>query len=96
MSKGLKTDVIVKLLDRDYGQGEALDFDRVVVYADTGLLTAFKETEGIMTGSQDPGIANRYILLIDPRYDTNWTIEEIKAIAQIAERKTNESPRHRE
>lgn len=92
---GRKTDIIIKPLDRETEAG-ILDFDRIIAFADTGLTAAFRSTEGVMVCSNDPQVPNRYILLIDPRYDTKWVIEEVKATAMIAEperKKVHESER---
>ena len=90
--EGKKTDVIVTLLPRTdkiqqspFGDAEdkTWDFDRLKVWADAGLLSAFEQTPGIMKVHVDINVSIMYVLLIDPRYDTQWVIEEIKAVAQI-------------
>jgi hypothetical protein len=95
---GLERKVIVTLLPRQYEtegpfgftEHKTIDFDRLLVWADNGLLDTFKAIPGVMLASQDKDAGVRFIISVDPRYSTKWVIAEIEAAAQLYEPKQPE------
>ena len=97
---GLERKVIVTVLPRQYEvdgpfgftEHKQIDFDRLLVWADKDLLDTFKAIPGVMCVSQDKDAGVRYILSLDPRYNTKWIMAEIEAAAQLHEPKPDPAP----
>lgn len=97
---GLERKVIVTVLPRQYEvdgifgipETKQIDFDRLLVWADRDLLDAFKAIPGVMHVSQDKDAGVRYIISLDPRYNTQWVVAEIEAAAQLHEPKPDPDP----
>ena len=88
---GRKSDILITILPRkdttaNFMMGETehtYEFDRLRVWADAGLQTAFARVEGIMqVVVPAPSVPVQYVLLVDPRYDTEWVIKEVEAVAK--------------
>lgn len=76
LDNGKIKDVIITLQERElYGR------DYLEVFADRGLFFAFQKIDGVL----DVRVKNsvQYIIDIDPRYDTDFIIKEVEAIAKI-------------
>lgn len=86
---GKKQEVIIRVMSRTstttgmFGSTEStLDYDRLDVWADAGHLENIKKVPGVME-ARVAGVSVNYWVFLDPRYDTQWVIEEIKARLQI-------------
>jgi hypothetical protein len=92
---GLERKVIVTLAPREvdvegpfgFNTTKTIEFDRLIVWADDGMLDTFKAISGVMYIDQDKTAKVRYVVSVDPRYSTKWVIAEIEAAAQLHEPK---------
>ena len=88
---GRRRDVLITVLPRkdtstNFMTGDVehtYEFDRLRVWADAGLVQAFSKVEGVMQAVVPaPSVPVQYVLLVDPRYDTEWVIQEVEAVAK--------------
>lgn len=84
---GRVKDVIVRVLSRNhdgpYGETVELDYDRLSVWADPELGPLMSQIEGVMLVAATDQVGNHYIVAIDPRYDTQYIMSEVQAVAEI-------------
>jgi hypothetical protein len=58
-----------------------IEFDRLIVWAEPGLKDIFTRIKGVLLVSPDSSVGARYVVSIDPRYNTEWVMGEIEAVA---------------
>lgn len=91
-NKGRTKDVIIEVLPRTvttdpFGGSMTLEYDRLLVWADAGLKIPFETIEGVIKVVASD-FNSRYIIAIDPRYETDYVKREVEAVAQIYDTRT--------
>jgi hypothetical protein len=90
---GMERRILIQLLSREYsvegpfgfGEKHTAEFDRLVVWTDEGYKDAFERVSGVIAVSVDKTCGRRYIISVDPRYNTEWVMKEIEAAAKCEE-----------
>ena len=65
-------------------EGRTYEFERLVLWAEPKLEKTLQEVSGVMLASVENFITSRYVIGVDPRYDLEYVINEIKAVSQEA------------
>lgn len=66
-----------------------IEYDRLQVWCDVGYLKALRAVKGVMQVSQIENLP-LYMVLVDPRYDTQWVVREVEAAIETNEPNTEE------
>lgn len=91
MEDGKMVEVLIKLLPRvEQKAPDRFDavlgvntpdrgYDILLVWADNGLQGFFEQIPGVFEVNVNGG--RRYLIDVDPRYDTEWVMAEVEAVA---------------